>query len=107
MAGLTTATVQLCGNTGRRRDGEGPVDYVSDRDGGASMTVELSGSHEAVIFVECNVYAQINNHGRAIIDMQSGSGFYFLVPWVAVGNYHCHNPWFYFEAIPVGKGSSS
>lgn len=56
------------------------------------MTVELSGSHEAVIFVECNVYAQINNHGRAIIDMQSGSGFYFLVPWVAVGNYHCHNP---------------
>jgi hypothetical protein len=68
-------------------DGEGAVDYVSDIDGGAGMTVQLQGGHEAVVFVECEVYVQITNFGRAIIDMQRGRGFYFRVPSVAWGRH--------------------
>jgi hypothetical protein len=79
---------------------EGAVDYVSDRDGGASMTVSLQGGHEAVVFIECEVYTQMINHGRAIVDMQSSSGFYFQVPLVAIGRRHCHWP-FIYEAIPM------
>lgn len=85
---------------------EGAVDYASDRDGGARMIVNLQGGHEAVIFVECEVYTQISNHGRAIIDMQSGSGFYFLVPLVAIGKRHCHWPWI-IEFEPLLKQLSS
>jgi hypothetical protein len=87
-------------------DSEGAVDYASDKDGGASMTVSLQGGHEAVIFVECEAYTQIINHGRAIVDMQSGSGFYFRVPLVAIGKRHCHWPWT-FEAIPLESALSS
>jgi len=82
---------------------EGAVDYVSERDGGASMVVYLKGGHEAVIFVECEIYAQVINHGRAIVDMQSSSGFYFWVPLVLVGKRHCHWPWI-FEGFEVLKG---
>lgn len=85
---------------------EGAVDYASETDAGASMRVYLQGGHEAVIFVECEVYTQMSNHGRAIVDMQSGSGFYFRVPLVTVGKRHCHWPWI-FEAIPLGSASGA
>ncbi len=74
-------------------DGEGAVDYVSTSDNGADVSVYLEGGHEAVIFVECELFAQMSNHGRAIIDMQSGSGFYFRVQPVLIGKRHCHWPW--------------
>lgn len=72
---------------------EGAVDYVSTMDNGTDISVYLHGGHEAVIFVECDVYAQIGNHGRAIVDMQSGNNFYFQVLPVAIGRRHCHWPW--------------
>ncbi|NUO79363.1 hypothetical protein HUU05_04750 [candidate division KSB1 bacterium] len=74
-------------------DAEGAVDYVSTSDNGGDVSVYLEGGHETVIFVECELFTQISNHGRAIIDMQSGSGFYFRVQPVAIGKRHCHWPW--------------
>lgn len=87
-------------------DSEGAVDYASERDGGSSMIVRLQGGDQAVIFVECEVYTQISSHGRAIVDMQSGSGFYFKVPQVCVGK--CHPHWRdLVEAIQLGRASAS
>jgi hypothetical protein len=73
--------------------GEGAIDYVSERDGGAKMSVYLQGGHEAVIFVECEVFTQVTSYGRALVDMQGSSGFYFWVHEVRVGRRHCHWPW--------------
>ena len=91
----TVLDQNLAGGAGH----EGAVDYVSETDGGASMMVYLQGGHEAVIFVECEVYTQMSNHGRAIVDMQSGSGFYFWVSEVLVGRRHCHWPWLELEPL--------
>ena len=57
------------------------------------MIVHLQGGDQAAIFVECEVCTQISDHGRAIVDMQSGSGFYFSVPLVVIGKRHCHWSW--------------
>jgi len=84
-------------NSSGGADSEGAIYYDSEKDGGASMTVNLQGGHEAVIFVECEIHAQISNHGRAIMDMQNSPGFYFWVPEVRVGKRHCHWPFFILE----------
>ena len=59
--------------------------YDSEVDGGAALSVYLQGGHEAVVWVECDCYAQIANHGRARVDMQTGSYFYYKVPEVRWG----------------------
>jgi hypothetical protein len=66
-------------------DGEGfesGFAYDSEVDGGATMQAHLQGGHEAVIWVECESYAQIVKHGRAWVDMQTSPSFYFMVPEV-------------------------
>lgn len=72
--------------------------YDSEVDGGAAMTVALQGGHEAVVWVECESYAQIANHGRARVDMQTSSFYYFKVPEVRWGWRSCW-PWWW--AIPL------
>jgi hypothetical protein len=74
---------------------EAAVDYNSITDGGASMVVYLKGGHEAIIFVECEIEANINDYGRAIVDMQSGSGFYFTVPEVYISRCYYYWPWWW------------
>lgn len=51
--------------------------YDSEADGGASTHAFLEGGHEVVVWVECESYAQIANHGRAWVDMQTSPYFYF------------------------------
>lgn len=64
---------------------EGAIDYKSE-DGGTSMTVYLQGGFTATITVKCEIYGQLTNLGRIIVDMQSGEhGFYFKVPKVRIG----------------------
>jgi hypothetical protein len=66
-------------------DIESGFGYDSEVDGGASMQVHLQGGHEAVVWVECESYAQIANHGRAWVDMQTSPFFHFKVPEVYWG----------------------
>lgn len=63
--------------------------YDSEVDGGAFMTVNFQEGHEAVIKVECEIYAEIVNHGRAWIDLQTSPQFYFKVPEVYCGPSIC------------------
>ena len=66
-------------------DIESGFGYNSEVDGGASMQVHLQGGHEAVVWVECESYAKIANHGRAWVDMQTSPFFHFKVPAVYRG----------------------
>jgi len=59
--------------------------YDSQVDGGAAVSACLQGGHEAVVWVECESYAQIANHGRAWVDMQASPSFCFKVPEVSWG----------------------
>ena len=68
---------------------EGAVDYVSDRDGGATISARLESGHEAVIMVECEVSGIMENAGRVIMDMFRSSDFYFKVPEVTVSRMWC------------------
>jgi hypothetical protein len=63
--------------------------YDSSTDGGASTFAVLEGGHEAVIFVSCDIYAKIANHGRAWVDMQTSPHFYFKVPELYWGPVVC------------------
>jgi hypothetical protein len=74
-------------------DIESGFGYDSEVDGGASLVATLQGGHEAVAWVECESYAQISNHGRAWVDMQTSPFFYFWVPEVRWGWRSCF-PWF-------------
>jgi hypothetical protein len=56
--------------------------YDSQVDGGASLNVELFGDCDAIVYVECESYARISNHGRAYVDMKTSPSFYFSVPEV-------------------------
>lgn len=66
-------------------DIESGFGYNSEVDGGASMQAYLQGGHEAVVWVECESYAKIANHGRAWVDMQTSPFFHFMVPAVYRG----------------------
>ena len=66
--------------------------YNSVVDGGACLEAYLQGGHEAVIWVECESYAEIANHGRAWVDMQTSPFFHFSVPEVWWGVRFCW-PW--------------
>lgn len=59
--------------------------YDSEVDGGLATRVELTGGDQAVIWVKCECSVQIQNHGKAIIDMQTSPYFYFKVPRVRWG----------------------
>jgi hypothetical protein len=59
--------------------------YTSDRGGGAALKVFLQGGHEAVVWVECECSAQVTNHGRAWVDLETSPNFYFWVPEVRWG----------------------
>lgn len=61
-------------------DIESGFGYDSEVDGGVSMSVYLQAGHEAVVWVECESYATIANHGRAWVDMQTSPFFHFKVP---------------------------
>ena len=63
--------------------------YDSAVDGGTETTVLLQGGHEAIIRVECEIYTQISNHGRAWVDMQTSPHFYFEIPEVRWGTISC------------------
>lgn len=72
--------------------------YDSVVDGGACLEAYLQGGHEAVVWVECESYAEIANHGRAWVDMQTSPFFHFTVPEVWWGVRYCW-PWTW--GIPV------
>lgn len=76
--------------------------YDSQVDGGAAMTVYLQGGYTAVVWVECESYAQIANHGRAWVDMQTSPFFYFKVPVVWWGWRSCR--WPVLPAVRVFEG---
>lgn len=67
--------------------------YDSEVNGGANMGVFLKENHEAVIWIECDIYVEIANHGRAWIDMKSSPFFYFKVPAVYWGRSRFFIPW--------------
>ena len=66
--------------------------YDSDVDGGTATTVYLQGGYTAVVWVECECFAQISNHGRAWVDMQSSPSFYFKAGQIRWGWRICY-PW--------------
>ncbi len=75
--------------------------YDSSIDGGAYTSAILLAGHEAVVFVECEIYAQVANHGRAWVDMQTSPHFYYKVPELYWGRVVC-----YPIPHPYGIGTS-
>ncbi len=66
--------------------------YDSEIDGGASTSVFLQGGHEAVVWIKCTAFAEVVNHGRAWVDMQTSPKFYAKVDQVRWGRILCF-PW--------------
>ena len=71
-------------------------------DGGLATSVLLQGGHEAVVWVKCKIFAEVTNHGRAWVDMQTSPKFYFRTDAMPWGRVFCFpryaNP---AEATPI------
>ncbi len=59
--------------------------YNSEVNPSLATRVELVAGDQAVIWVKCECFVEIENHGRAWIDMQTSPYFYFKVPEVKWG----------------------
>jgi len=83
-------------------DSQSGFAYDSDVDGGISTSVLLQGGHEAVVWVKCTSFAEVTNHGRAWVDMQTSPQFYFKVDDLRWGRVLCFpwHPW-HHEATPI------
>ncbi len=79
-------------NVSAGQDQQSGFAYDSDVDGGTATTVYLQGGYTAVVWVECECFAQISNHGRAWVDMQSSPSFYFKAGQIRWGWRICY-PW--------------
>lgn len=56
--------------------------FDSTVDDGLRMVVSLSAGDQAVVWVKCELYAEISNQGRAWVDMQTSPAFYCKTPAV-------------------------
>ena len=76
--------------------------YDSTTDGGVATSVYLEGGHEAVVWIKTTCFAEITNHGRAWVDMQTSPQFYSRVDEVRWGPIVCF-PWYAnaAKAIPI------
>jgi hypothetical protein len=84
-------------------DIESGFGYDSTVDDGASLGVWLAGAHEAIVWVECELYARISNHGRAVVDMQTSPFFKFEVSKVLWGWHSCFPWWWPWPLLTATK----
>ena len=76
--------------------------YDSGTEGGLGTSVYLEGGHEAVVWIKTTCLAEVTNHGRAWVDMQTSPQFYSRVDEVRWGRIICF-PWYasMAQATPI------
>ena len=82
--GKTEAIISSADSTG-----SGAIDYNHIQGGGEKLTVKLSGRHEAVVFVGCEIHAEVEGYGEIIVDLSGGTQFCFKVPAVDISKCYC------------------